>query len=112
MTRHSRIAFSSIASNTGARLPGEELMTCGIGGRTARSRSDNRLGVEVLQQRNLLVGELPHPLVIDRQPAKQSIVFTQRDNEIAADASEIHERATVGFSLRQASRLLMPHWDR
>jgi hypothetical protein len=23
-----RIAFSSIASNTGARLPGEELMTC------------------------------------------------------------------------------------
>ena len=25
---HSRIAFSSIASNTGARLPGEALMTC------------------------------------------------------------------------------------
>ena len=25
---HSRIAFSSIASNTGARSPGEELMTC------------------------------------------------------------------------------------
>ena len=25
---HRRIAFSSIASNTGARLPGEALMTC------------------------------------------------------------------------------------
>ena len=25
---HSRVAFSSIASNTGARSPGEELMTC------------------------------------------------------------------------------------
>ena len=25
---HSRIAFSSIASNTGARLPGEALITC------------------------------------------------------------------------------------
>ena len=25
---HRRIAFSSIASNTGARSPGEELMTC------------------------------------------------------------------------------------
>ena len=31
---HSRIAFSSIASNTGARSPGEELMTCKyLGGR-------------------------------------------------------------------------------
>ena len=27
-TPHSRIAFSSIASNTGVRLPGEALITC------------------------------------------------------------------------------------
>jgi len=28
LASHSRVAFSSIASNTGARSPGEELMTC------------------------------------------------------------------------------------
>ena len=74
-------AFSRIASNTGARSPGEELMTCKhLGGRglllqrLARLgdqprvlHRDDRLRREVLQQRDLLVGERPHLLAIKRR---------------------------------------------
>ena len=77
---HSRIAFSSIASNTGARSPGEELMTCNTSAVAVCCSSasrvsvnqprvlhrDDRLRREVLQQRDLLVGERAHFLAVDR----------------------------------------------
>ena len=63
--------MSSIASNTGARSPGEELMTCNTSAvavccsnasRVSVNQPrilhrDDRLGGEVLQQRDLLVGK-------------------------------------------------------
>ena len=82
---HSRIAFSSIASNTGARSPGEALMTCNtsavavccssasrcLGQQPRVLHRDHRLGGEILQQRDLLVGEGAH-LETERtdQPSK------------------------------------------
>ena len=65
---HRRIAFSSIASNTGARSPGEELMTrktsavavcCSKASRVSVNQPrvlhrDDRLRREILQQRDLL----------------------------------------------------------
>ena len=72
-------AFSSIASNTGARSPGEELMTrntsavavcCSkrlarLGDEPRVLHRDDRLRGEVLQQRDLLVGERPDLLAVD-----------------------------------------------
>ena len=69
----SRIAFSSIASNTGARSPGEELMTCNTSAVAVCCSNASRVSVdqprilhrnhrlrgEVLQQRDLLVGKRP-----------------------------------------------------
>ena len=71
--RTAACAFSSIASNTGARSPGEELMTCNTSAVAVCCSSasrvsvmqprvlhrDDRLRREVLQQRDLLVGERP-----------------------------------------------------
>ena len=88
---HSRIAFSSIASNTGARSPGEELMTCNtsavavccssasrcLGDQPRVLHRDHRLRGEVLQQRDLLVGERPDLLAIDRDDAEQRLVLAQ-----------------------------------
>ena len=82
--RTSRIAFSSIASNTGARLPGEALMTCNtsavavccssasrcLGDQPRVLHRDHRLGGEILQQRDLLVGEWPDLLAIDRDSSR------------------------------------------
>ena len=42
---HSRIAFSSIASNTGARSPGEELMTCSTSAVAVCCSSASRVSV-------------------------------------------------------------------
>ena len=81
---HRACAFSSIASNTGARSPGEELMTCKhLGGRglllqrLARLgdqprvlHRDDRLRGEVLQQRDLLVGERANFLAVDDDHAR------------------------------------------
>ena len=72
-------AFSSIASNTGARSPGEELITCNtsavavccssasrcLGDEPRVLHRDHRLGGEVLQQCDLLVGEWPDLLAVD-----------------------------------------------
>ena len=76
---HSRVAFSSIASNTGARSPGEridDLQDLGGGGLLLQCLArlgdeprildcDDRLRGKVLQQRDLLVGKRPHLLTID-----------------------------------------------
>ena len=42
---HSRIAFSSIASNTGARSPGEALMTCNTSAVAVCCSSASRVSV-------------------------------------------------------------------
>ncbi len=77
--RKAACAFSSIASNTGARSPGEELMTCNtsavavccskrlarLGKQPRVLHRDHRLRREVLQQRDLLVGERPNLLAVD-----------------------------------------------
>ena len=87
-----RIAFSSMASNTGSRSPGELLMTLQhlrgrglllqrfgeIVGALAQLveqprvlDGDDGLGGEVLHQLDLLVGERPHLLAIDSDRADQ-----------------------------------------
>ena len=68
---HSRIAFSSIASNTGARSPGEELMTCNTSAVAVCCSNASRVSVisrafsiamtacaaKFCKQRDLFVGE-------------------------------------------------------
>ena len=70
-TPHRVCAFSKIASNTGARSPGEELMTCNTSAVAVCCSSASRVSVisrafsiamtacaaKVLQQRDLLVGK-------------------------------------------------------
>ena len=71
---HSVCAFSTIDWNTGARSPGELLMTCkhlggrglllqslaGLGDEPRVFHCDDCLRGEILQQRDLLVGERAH----------------------------------------------------
>ena len=47
---------------------------------------DHRLGGEVLQQRDLLVGERPHLLAIDSDVAEQDVVLAQRHSEHGCDS--------------------------
>ena len=84
-----RIAFAKMVSNTGSRSPGDVLMTCSTsaGRRLLLQRfaqfaeqprvldGDDRLGGEVLHQRDLLVGERPDFLPIDRDSADQLAVL-------------------------------------
>src|SRR5262249_45485561 len=44
---------------------------------------------EILQQRDLLVGERPHLLAVDNHCAEQNVVFEQGDRDLAADATAI-----------------------
>ena len=77
--RTSPDAFSTIASNTGARSPGELLMTCNtsavavccsnaprascpLGDQPRILHRDHRLRGEILQQRDLFIGERAHLL--------------------------------------------------
>jgi hypothetical protein len=66
---HTRIAFSRIASNTGARLPGEELMTCNtsavavccsnasrVSVMSLAFSIDDRLGGEISHHRDIFFG--------------------------------------------------------
>ncbi len=50
---------------------------------------DDSLHREILQQRDLLVGERPDFLAIDRQTAEQSIFLKQRHNEKGTRAAEL-----------------------
>jgi hypothetical protein len=53
---------------------------------------DHRLRGEVLQQCNLLVGERPYLLAIDRESPEERAVFAQWYNETGARAAETVER--------------------
>ena len=101
-------ALSSIASNTGARLPGEALITCNTSAVAVCCSSasrvsvnqprvlhrDHRLSGEVLQQRDLLVGERPHLLAEDRDDAEQRVILAQRTQiAVRAPASTAPARA-------------------
>ncbi len=59
---------------------------------------DHRLGGEVLQQRDLLVGERPNLLAIDRDAAEQRLVLAQRHGEQRASTTKIDECAAIGFA--------------
>ena len=92
-TSQSRVRLFEHRSNTGARSPGEELMTPqDLGGRgllfqcLARLgdqprvlHRDDRLRREVLEQRDLLVGERAHLLAVDADvPSSASPCATRR----------------------------------
>src|SRR6516225_6567080 len=57
---------------------------------------NDRLGREVLQQRNLIVGERADFLAVDRDHTEQRIVLAQRYSDKAASATNIHQRADWG----------------
>src|SRR6516164_8216190 len=93
---HSDSAFSSIASNTGARSPGEELMTCNTSAvAVCCSKAprvlhcDDRLRREVLQQSDLFFGERAHLLAEGRYCAEQTSIFAQRHYEKGACATKL-----------------------
>ena len=83
-----RVAFSSMASNTGSSSPGElemtfstsEVAVCCSSDLVAAQLveqprvldGDDRLRGEVLHQLDLLVGERPHLLAVDDDGADQS----------------------------------------
>ena len=88
-------AFSSIASNTGARSPGERIddlqYLCGrglllqclarLGHQPRVLHRDNGLRREILQQRDLLIGERPHLLAVKREVPKQPIILAQANRQ-------------------------------
>ena len=90
-----RVAFSSMASNTGCKSPGELEMTLQhLGGRGLLLQRlaqlikqprvldrDDGLGGEVLDQFDLLVGERADLLTVDVNVANQLVVFEHRDEE-------------------------------
>src|SRR6516225_199308 len=59
---------------------------------------DDRLRREVLQQRDLLVGERTYFSAIDPDDAEQGAFFPQRDNEAGSGAGEFDKGATVGVT--------------
>ena len=75
---HSRVAFSSIASNTGARSPGEELMTCNTSAVAVCCSKASRVSVKsrafsiamtacaakFCEQSDLLLGKRPNLLAV------------------------------------------------
>ena len=108
-----RVAFSSMAWNTGSSSPGELLMTFStsdgrglllqrlgqIVGALAQLveqprvlDGDDGLRGEVLHQLDLLVGERPHLLAIDGDGADQLVVLEHRHGENGAGAGELDER--------------------
>ena len=90
-----------MVSKTGARLPGEELMTCNtsavavccskasrvFGQEPCILHRDDRLRREILQQRNLLVGERSDLASAKRKATKGSPVFHQGYECSSANAS-------------------------
>jgi len=53
--------------------------------------SDDRLRGEVLQQRDLLVGERAHLLAVDHKYPEQCIVFAQRHRQLRASATHFYD---------------------
>src|SRR5437763_516267 len=96
------MAFSSIASNTGARSPGEELMTpstsavavCAPKPRASRYEPrvlhrDDRLRREVLQQRDLLVGEGANFLALRAYVTQECALLSERYKQHCSDAGNL-----------------------
>src|SRR5438045_3213905 len=52
---------------------------------------DDRLRREVLQQRNLLVGERINLLAVDRDQAEKRVLFTKRNHELGSGAADLSE---------------------
>ena len=95
-----RVAFASMASNTGASSPGEPLITrstsevavccCSASRSSVLAQlveqagvldGDDGLGGEVRDQLDLLVGERPHLLAIDDDGTDQLVVLEHRNGE-------------------------------
>ena len=108
-----RVAFSSMASNTGSSSPGELEMTLQhlrgrglllqrlgeIVGALAQFveqprvlDGDDGLGGEVLYQLDLLVGERPHLLAVDGDGADQLVLLEHRHGKNGAGAGELDQR--------------------
>ena len=69
---------------------------------------DDRLRREILQQRDLLVGERPHLLPIDLHNAEQAFVLAQRHTEIALRAPP---RSTKARRIRAPPRSILLRCD-
>ena len=65
---------------------------------------DHRLRREVLQQRDLLVGERPHLLAIERDDAEHAIVLAQRHHQ--ARCGRRRDRPARAVAGRRSDRLL------
>ena len=123
-----RVAFSSMAWNTGSSSPGELEMTfstsevavcCSsdfgqIVGALAQLveqprvlDGDDGLGGEVLHQLDLLVGERPHLLAVDGERADQLVFLEHRHQEEATNpaAASTLEVGAGRFDPRHAGRL-------
>ena len=131
-----RVALSSIASNTGARSPGEELMTpntsavavcCSeclarLGDQPRVLHRDYRLRGEVLQQRDLFVGERPHLLPVDaimpsslsscRRGTHSNVPADRRvSSALRAKGNSCCDRSSdMGEGLRPRSTAASPDW--
>ena len=99
-----RTAFSSMVLNTGSSSPGEPLMTWSTSAvavcccrqifaqlveQPGVLDGDDRLGGEVRDQLDLLVGEWPHLLAVDSDAPTSSSVLEHRHDELRARAAEI-----------------------
>ena len=117
MASQMRVAFSSMASNTGSRSPGELEMTLQhLGGRGLLLQrlgeivgalaqlveqprvldGDDGLRGEVLHQLDLLVGERADLLAVDGDGADQLVVLEHRHDNDASGAAELDQAMTVG----------------
>ena len=97
--------LSSIASNTGRQFAGrcvDHLQHFGgrglllqrlplLGDQPRVLHRDHRLGGEVLQQGDLLVGERPDFLAVDRKDAEQAVLLAERNDQAGARATEIDQ---------------------
>ena len=115
-----RVAFSSMASNTGSSSPGElddDLQHFGGRGLLLQRLAqfveqagvldgDDGLGGEILDQLDLLVGEWPHLLAIDAKVADQLVVLEHRHQQDGAGAGELDERdhARVALAIGRVGR--------
>ena len=100
-----RIAFSSIALNTGSRSPGDELMTRNTSAVAVCCSSDSRNSVssrvfsmaitacaaKLVHQFDLLLGEGPDFLTINRDRADKLVVLHHRHDENRARARRLDQ---------------------
>ena len=112
-----RVAFPRIASKTGCNSPGELEMTsstslvavCCSSEFTQLAEQprvldgDDRLGGEVLDQLDLLVGERPDFLAVDVDRAYQFLVLEHRNDEKGPNAAEFDAATAAGLVYASSS---------